>query len=211
MQQNGSKYFARRPPPPLGGGVKKSKFTFSFFQNMVILHNYQIKGNESCSNMVANILPADPLALGWGQKVKIQLFQSIAYQIKGNRECSNRVANIFTAESPLLDPRVGSNGQHPAFSEHGHFAYHIKWNHKCSLMVANILPADPAPRPGGGVKGRNSFFLEYGHAAYQIKGTDGNRNMLANILPSYTPPIIPDPGGGVKFNFFRTWSFCISH
>ena len=44
---------------------------------------YQIKGNHDCSNMAANILPADPhpppspLPLGWGKKVKIQLFQNM--------------------------------------------------------------------------------------------------------------------------------------
>ena len=51
---------------------------------------YQIKGNHKCSNMVANILPADPPPpptqpplprvpnpRGWGQKVEIQLFQNM--------------------------------------------------------------------------------------------------------------------------------------
>ena len=57
------------------------------------------------------------------------------------------------------------------FSEHGHVAYQIKENHECSNIVANILPADPPPPP------------------------------------------YPDPGDVVnrsKFNFFRTWSCCIS-
>ena len=43
---------------------------------------YQIKGNHECSNMVANILPTDPLPplppppdhRGWGQKVKMPIF-----------------------------------------------------------------------------------------------------------------------------------------
>ena len=43
---------------------------------------YQIKENPECSNMVANIFPADPPSPplqpgGWGQMVKIQLFQNI--------------------------------------------------------------------------------------------------------------------------------------
>ena len=41
---------------------------------------YQIKGNQGCRNIVANILPADrthPLIVGVGQKVKFQLFQNI--------------------------------------------------------------------------------------------------------------------------------------
>ena len=44
---------------------------------------YQINLNHECSNMVANILLADPLPLppldpgGWDQKVKIQVFLNI--------------------------------------------------------------------------------------------------------------------------------------
>ena len=55
MQEHGSKYFVRRPllPPPPNptdprvGSIGQNS---AFFQNMVI----------KCSNMVANILPADP-------------------------------------------------------------------------------------------------------------------------------------------------------
>ena len=88
MQQHGSKYFARRPPPPPHdpwGRVKIQLFqnmvmlhiklngitnvanifsadpggwdqnsTFSEYGHV----SYQIKGNNACSNMVANILPA---------------------------------------------------------------------------------------------------------------------------------------------------------
>ena len=42
---------------------------------------------------------------------------------------------------------LGSKGQNPTFSEHGHIAYKIKGNHECSNMVANILPAAPPPPP----------------------------------------------------------------
>ena len=60
MQQRGSKYFARRPPPytpdPVDG-VNRSKFTCSEHDHVT----YQIKENQECTNMVANILLADPL------------------------------------------------------------------------------------------------------------------------------------------------------
>ena len=60
MQQRGSKYFARRPPPlhpdPVDG-VNRSKFTCSEHGHVT----YQIKENQECTNMVANILLADPL------------------------------------------------------------------------------------------------------------------------------------------------------
>ena len=77
MQQRGSKYFARRPPPPptpptlwMGSVGKKSVF-FSVHGHVT----YQIKENHKCSNMVANILPANTLDPGDG--VKIQLFQNM--------------------------------------------------------------------------------------------------------------------------------------
>ena len=48
-------------------------------------HAYQIKWNHKCSNMVANVLPRvlpaePPTPLGpggWGQKIKIQIFQNM--------------------------------------------------------------------------------------------------------------------------------------
>ena len=59
MQQHGSKYFARRPPPPsiLGIGSVGQNSTFSEQCNVA----YQIKENQECSKLVANILPVDPL------------------------------------------------------------------------------------------------------------------------------------------------------
>ena len=54
MQQHGSKYFARRPPPPTHVSTQS---TFSEHCHVA----YQNKGNNEYSNMVANILHADPL------------------------------------------------------------------------------------------------------------------------------------------------------
>ena len=70
MQQHGSKYFVCRPPPDPGDGVNKIKI--QLFQNMVMLHII-LNGLTKCSNMIANILPADP-PHPRGQKVIIQLF-----------------------------------------------------------------------------------------------------------------------------------------
>ena len=82
-EQNGRKYFASRiplnAPNPLGVGSKGRNSTFSKHGHVV----YQIKWNHACSNMAASILPAycillhPPQPKGWGQKVKIQLFQTI--------------------------------------------------------------------------------------------------------------------------------------
>ena len=76
--------FDRRPVSDpwvdLGGGVKGK---IKLFQNMVLLH-IKLKGitGAATCNMVANIMPADPPPPPpppdpRGQKVKIQLFQSI--------------------------------------------------------------------------------------------------------------------------------------
>ena len=74
------------PDLAMGGGVKRSKF--NLFTHCHVA--YQIKGNHKCSNMVANILPADPhhpLTLGVGPiGIKIQLFSEyghIAQQLNG--------------------------------------------------------------------------------------------------------------------------------
>ena len=61
MQQHGSIYFARiptiPPPPTLGMGSKGQNSIFSEHCHVP----YQIIENHECSNMVANILLADPL------------------------------------------------------------------------------------------------------------------------------------------------------
>ena len=95
MQQHSSKYFTCRPTPDPGDWVKRSKGHNSTFKNMVTLGLglkskfnfseyghvvYQTKGNDTCSNMVANILPADSLptlpTLGVRSNVKNQLFRT---------------------------------------------------------------------------------------------------------------------------------------
>ena len=65
MQQHGSKSFALRPPPPSTLGSVGQNSTSSELGHVP----YQIKENHKCSNMVENILPADPpipLTLGIG-------------------------------------------------------------------------------------------------------------------------------------------------
>ena len=63
---------------------------------------YQINENQECSNMVANILPADlplPQTLGIrsvGQNSTFPEHVNVAYQINKNQECSH----ILTAAPP---------------------------------------------------------------------------------------------------------------
>ena len=60
MQQH-SKYFARKPRP-WGWGQKVKIQLFSEHSHVA----YRIKEIHKCSNMVANILPADPPTGPWG-------------------------------------------------------------------------------------------------------------------------------------------------
>ena len=99
MQQHGSKYFSLHPhPPDPAGGIKRSKF--NYFRTCHVA--YQIKWNHECSNMVANILSADPYSLlpptppprpsGGVNRSKFSFFQNMVIK------CSNMVANILPAD-----------------------------------------------------------------------------------------------------------------
>ena len=58
----------------LGGGVKAKIKLFSEYGHVA----YQIKADDFCSNVVANILPTDtPSTQGWGQKVKPYIFVKV--------------------------------------------------------------------------------------------------------------------------------------
>ena len=64
------------------------------FQNMVMLHNYQIKGTYACSNMEAYVLPVyTPSTPELGSKGQLIYFISesnrVAYQVEGNGVYSN--------------------------------------------------------------------------------------------------------------------------
>ena len=65
---------------------------------------YQIKADDTGSNMVANILPTDTsLTQGVGSKGQITYFSEsshVAYQIKADDAGSNMVANILPTDTP---------------------------------------------------------------------------------------------------------------
>ena len=178
----------------LGGGVKWSKSNFFRTWSCCISNK---KANHECSNMIANILPADlPQTQGVGSKGQNSTFSEHghnAYQIKWNHECSKMVANIFACRPP---PRtLRSKVQNSAFPEHGHVAYQIKGITNAASWLQIFCPQAPSPDPGVGSKGPNSTFSEHGHVEYHIKWNHKCRNMVANILPAY---ILPDPEGGVS-------------
>ena len=80
------------------GGCRKVKI--QLFQNMVMLHIT----NHECNNMVVNILPADPLTLGWGQNSTFSEHGHVGYQTIGNHKCSNMVSNILPPDTPTPNP-----------------------------------------------------------------------------------------------------------
>ena len=110
----------------LGGGAEV-KFFFSEYGHVA----YQIKADDFCSNMVANILPTDtPSTQGLGSKGQTIYFSEsshVAYQIKADDTCSNMGANILPTDTPSTQG-VGSKGQTISFSESSHVAYQIKGN-----------------------------------------------------------------------------------
>ena len=116
-------------------------FKFNKFFKIQLFQNMPGHGwNHECSNMIANILPADP-----------------------SPHCS------LSPHPTHIPPGMGSKGQNSTFSEYAHVAYQIKGNHKCSNMQAHILSLHTPSTPGVGVKGQNIFFSESSHVAYQIR------------------------------------------
>ena len=117
MQQHGSKYFAPRPPThthtsTLGMGSIGKNSTFSEHSQVA----YKIKGNHECSNVVANILNADPpppSTLGMGSMDQKNHIYSehghVAYQIKGNLEMQQHGSKYFTCR-PLPTPMTLGDG-----------------------------------------------------------------------------------------------------
>ena len=95
--QHGSNNSSIRPPSPDPGyGSIGQNSAFSEHGHVA----YKIKEDHECSNMVVNILRADPPpppyppTLGMGSVGQNSLFSEhdhVAYQIKDNQECSNMV------------------------------------------------------------------------------------------------------------------------
>ena len=125
---NETNFFIPPPPPSrkkserhsfgvvLGMGLVGQNSTFSEHGHVA----YQIKQNHECSNMVANILSADP---------------------PRQSRCSNMVANILPTDSRPWGWM--ESGQNSTYCGHGHVTYQIKENYKCSNMVAGRPSPDP--------------------------------------------------------------------
>ena len=88
------------PGVDLGGGAEAKNKTFSEYGHVA----YQIKADNVCSYMVANILPTDtPLTQGVGSKGQTIYFYErshVAYQIKGNGAQSTMKANMLPLHIP---------------------------------------------------------------------------------------------------------------
>ena len=155
MQQHGSTHFAHRlpQPPPPTLEVKMSKFNFLEYGPVA----YQIEENHECSNMVANILPAEPPApptLGMGSIGQNSTFSEhgyVVYQIKGNHEMQLHGSKHFACRPPYFSPTPlpWDRVHRSKFNFFQNMVMlHIKLSDisKCTNMVANVLPADsPSP------------------------------------------------------------------
>ena len=121
---------------------------------------YQIKGNDACSNIVANIFLADiPHPLMLGSKGQMQLFQNmIMFHIK-----LNAITNAATCKHifcPYTHPRPLGWGQRSkqCFSESSHVAYQIRRELSIEHHAITYSVLTHTLDPWGGVKGQNIFF-----------------------------------------------------
>ena len=132
------------------------------------------------------------------------------------------VANIVPTD-PLPTLRMGSVSRNLAFSEHGNSVYQSKKKHKCSSnMVANVLPTDPYPLPqpwGWGQKAKIQHFRKWPRCISDWRKSQmqqhGSKYFARIHVPQLNPTPTPSPDPiyvkRSKFNFFRTWSCCISN
>ena len=115
--------WVRAPGVHFEGGVE-AKIKLSEYGHVA----HQIKADDFCSNMVANILPRDtPSTQGVGSKGQTIYFcesSHVAYQIKVNRAQSTMKANMLSLHTPTT-PGVGSKG-HIIFSFLKVVMLHIK-------------------------------------------------------------------------------------
>ena len=121
-------------PPTLGVGSKGKNSTFSEYSHVA----YQIKGNDECSNMVANILPQPPPPPDpWGgvKRSKYIYYHDMVMlhiKLKGMTHAATWQQIFYPQYPPPPTTLVmGSIGQNSTFSEHSHVAYHINGNDIC--------------------------------------------------------------------------------
>ena len=145
------------PHPHPRGGVSRSNSTFSKHGHAA----YQIKENQECNNMVANIIscrsphPSDRVS-----RSKFIFFRTWSCCISNYRASRMQQHGRKYFASRLLMPLIhpspnsgdGVNRPKFSFSEQGYVAYQIEENHKCNIMDANILPAYPPPPPTLGME-----------------------------------------------------------
>ena len=119
------------------------------------------------SNMLANILPVDPHPNGWGQKVKIQLYQTMIMSIiklKGIPHAA-KCKHIFTPSTP----GVVSNVKNIFYLKV--VILHIKlmgMEHRAPCKH-KYCPCTHPLIPGEGSEVQNIFFTESSRVAYQIE------------------------------------------
>ena len=122
-----SKVWVRPPGWTWCGGSKGQIATFSEHCHVA----YQIKGNQVCSNMVANILPANPPPPPPTHTPPPE-HGHVAYQIKGNQECSKMLTNVLPANTY---PRIPPPPEGGVKSSKFNFFKHFDHTHTPSIWV----------------------------------------------------------------------------
>ena len=155
------------------GWGQKVKLFFSESSHVA----YQIKADDACSNMVANILPTDThqRPRGWGQKVKLYLFLKVVMLHIKLKRIEHRAPwkQICCHLHTPTTPGVGSKGHFFSFLKV--VMLHIKWKwKKCRPTCKVTLWIYTHPWPlGMGLKVRywncadvSIFFFKLSTKAY---------------------------------------------
>ena len=159
-------------------------------------------GITKCSNMVANVLPAEhpppppppPSSTTLGDGFKRSKFNfsehvHVAYQIYWNHEMKQHGSKYLAGRCPPPPPPPYTRVKTQLFQKK--IILHIKLKgitNAATWSQIFYLQTPHPPDPGVGVKDQNSTFAEHGHVANQIQGNHECSNIVANILPADTPP-----------------------
>ena len=151
-QQRGICFCLQTPPPPpppptvaMGSIDKMSAFSEHGHVAYQFKWNHEIQ--QHGSKLLWSQTSPPPTTLGgWGQKVKIQLFQNMVtlhIKLESNHEFSDMVTNILPEAPPPPIPhqtlRMRPKGKNSTFQNM--VMLHIKLNGitKCTKMIANTL------------------------------------------------------------------------
>ena len=156
-----------------------------------------MKWNDACSNIVANILLADPQpppTLGMGSK--FNYFKNMVMlhikSTKWNHECNND-ANVLPVDLPRPWSGGGGGGRGQKvkiqlFQNIVMLLYQVKWNRECSKMQTHSLSLHTPSIPGVASKVKTFFSSKSSHVACQIGREWIIEHIASTKFDPYTHP-----------------------